>query len=164
MTAIEMMLTAIKTKGYTNAKVCELMGWFPQQLSQRICRNSIKADELLKILELIGVDVKMYDKKTGKEIVGYSSGAGRSARGMVAGVKYSTANSLALANNFYADGVNMFSDGRARELYIDMNGNYFFVEYTEIPGEKDRINPISARDAADFISIYGTEIHKEPKA
>ena len=162
MTAIEMLLTAIKAKGYTNARVSELMGWVPQQLSQRISRNSIKADELFQIFERIGVEFKMFDKDTGKEIVGFSTGAGRPVRGVVSGVKYSTANSFALANNFYADGVNKFSDGRARELYLDMEGNYFFVEYSDRDGEKDRINPVSARDAADFIAIYGTEIHKEP--
>ena len=38
---------------------------------------------------------------------------------MVDRVVYDTAESDALANNFYEDGENKFTDGEALELYID---------------------------------------------
>ena len=80
---------------------------------------------------------------------------------MVDRVIYDTAASDALANNFYADGKNEYSDGMAMELYIDQNGRYFFACYSNLEGVKDRILPISASDAATFIRRYGTATHKE---
>ena len=46
------------------------------------------------------------------------AGAGRRVRAMVDKVKYDTEAASALANNFYADGVNEYTDGKAMELYV----------------------------------------------
>ena len=43
----------------------------------------------------------------------------RFIKAMVDRVVYDTAESDALANNFYEDGENKFTDGEALELYID---------------------------------------------
>ena len=112
-------------------------------------------------MDSIGVDVTLTNRATGKEIRLPTEGVGRRVKAMVDRVIYDTAASDALANNFYADGKNEYSDGMAMELYIDQNGRYFFACYSNLEGVKDRILPISASDAATFIRRYGTATHKE---
>jgi len=162
MPAKELIAAALKETGVTQAEAAAKIGWVPQQLSARFTRNSLRADEFLDLLEAIGVEIKLVVKDSGKEVREHKPGAGRPVRRMVDKVYYDTATSDALANNFYSDGENKYNDGRARELYIDSDGRYFFAEYSENEGEKDRINPVSASDAADFVERYGTKIDKQP--
>lgn len=162
MPAKEMIAAALKATGNTQAEAAARVGWVPQQFSARMSRNSLRADEFLDILNGIGVEVKLVNRETGQEIKERIPGAGRRVKRMVDHVLYDTAESNAIANNFYADGMNKYNDGRARELYVDSEGRYFFAEYTENDGEKDRINPVSGTDAAEFIERYGTEINKCP--
>lgn len=163
MPARELIVAALKETGVTQAEAAAKIGWIPQQLSARFARNSLRADEFLDLLEAIGVEIKLVVKDNGKEIHEHKSGSGRPVRRMVDKIYYDTATSDALANNFYSDGVNKYNDGRARELYVNSDGRYFFAEYSENEGEKDRINPVSASDAADFIERYGTTIQKQPQ-
>ncbi len=162
MPAKELIAAALKSTGKTKAEAAAKVGWVPQQFSARMTRNSLRADEFLDILAGIGVEVLLVVKETGEEVREHIAGAGRRVRRMVDKVLYDTAESNAIANNFYSDGVNQYNGGRARELYIDSEGRYFFAEYSENDGEKDRINPISGADAAEFIERYGTEIQKKP--
>ena len=81
---------------------------------------------------------------------------------MVNSVIYDTANADAISNNFYADGVNEYIDGQAMELYNGNDGQYFFAQYSNYEGVKDRIIPVSDKDAAAFIEKYGTELHRKP--
>lgn len=162
MPAKELIAAALKATKMTQAEAAARVGWVPQQFNGRMVRNSLRADEFLDILDGIGVDVKLVVRETGQEVKERIAGAGRRVRRRVDYVLYDTAESNALANNFYADGVHKYNDGRARELYIDSEGRYFFAEYTENDGEKDRINPVSGSDAAEFIERYGTEINKIP--
>lgn len=163
MPAKELLVAALKSTKTTQAAAAAKVGWIPQQLTARLTRNSLRADEFLDLLDAIGVDIQLVVRETGMPIREHIPGAGRRVCRMVDRVVYDTNESNALANNFYADGVNKYNDGRARELYIDANGRYFFAEYSENEGEKDRINPVSGSDAADFIERYGTEINKEPE-
>lgn len=162
MPANELIAAALKATGKTQAEAAAMVGWVPQQLSARITRNSMRADEFLDILSGIGIEIKLIVKETGETVQEHIPGAGRRVRRMVDRVLYDTSKSNALANNFYADGVNKYNDGRARELYINAEGRYFFAEYSDNEGEKDRINPISGTDAAEFIERFGTEIQKQP--
>lgn len=163
MNAKDMLLAALRETKTTQAEAATKVGWMPQQLSQRIVRNSIRADDFLSLLEAIGVEVTLTVKDTGNTVRVYVKGAGRRVKAMVDRVIYDTAASNAISNNFYADGVNEYSDGKAMELYIDKEGRYFFAEYTNWEGGKDRISPVSAAEAAAFIEKYGTELDKTPK-
>lgn len=162
VTAKEAILAALKETGKTQVDATASIGWLPQKLSGKFLRNTLRADEFLELLDAIGVDVILQVRETGRIVKARIAGAGRRVRKMVNGVIYDTAESDALANNFYADGVNEYSDGRAIELYLDREGRYFFAEYTNIEGVKDRIIPVSGEDAAEFITKYGTKIHKGP--
>lgn len=163
MTSKELLSAALRDTGKTQAEAAAKIGWVPQQLSARLTRNSLRADEFLDLLEGIGIELTMTVKETGKVIRSHIQGAGRRVKAMVDRVTYDTASSDALANNFYADGVNEYTDGKALELYIDKEGRYFFAEYSSWEGVKDRITPVTPETAAVFIEKYGTEVDKTPK-
>lgn len=162
MTAKEILDAAVKATHTTQAELAKKIGWTPQQLSSRIVRNSLRADDFLSLLDASGVDVAFTVRETSEAVKPRIAGAGRRVRAMVDKVIYDTAMSDALANSFYADGVNEYNDGKALELYIDREGRYFFAEYSSWEGVKDRITPVSASDAAAFIERYGVELHKKP--
>ncbi len=164
MTSKEVIAAALKATGHTQAEAAAKMGWVGQQLSARLMRNSMRADELLKFMDVLGIDVTFTVRETGEILKAHIAGAGRRVRGMVNKVIYDTESADALANNFYADGVNEYTDGKAMELYVDKEGRYFFAEYTSWEGAKDRITPVSSKDAAAFIEKYGTDLHKGPAA
>lgn len=163
MTSKELLAAALRDTGKTQAEAAAKIGWVPQQLSARLTRNSLRADELLDLLEGLGIELTMTVKETGKVIRSHIQGAGRRVKAMVDRVTYDTASSDALANNFYADGVNEYTDGKALELYIDREGRYFFAEYSSWEGVKDRVTPVTPETAAAFIEKYGTELDKAPK-
>lgn len=162
MTSKEALTAAMKEKGVTQAETAAMVNWTPMQLSSRLMRSSLRADDFITLLESLGIELVMKEKETGKEIKLRTPGAGRRCKQMVDKVIYDTETSNALSNNFYADGVNEYTDGKALELYIDREGRYFFVEYSDWEGVKDRITPVSGNDAAKFIAKYGTELHKTP--
>lgn len=163
MTSKEVLAAALRDTGKTQAEAAAKIGWVPQQLSARLTRNSLRADELLDLLDGLGVELTLTVRETGKVIRSHIQGAGRRVKGMVDRVTYDTAASDALSNNFYADGVNEYTDGKALELYVDKEGRYFFAEYSSWEGVKDRITPVTAETAAAFIEKYGTELDKAPK-
>lgn len=154
MSSKDILSACLKAVGKTQAETSALIGWSPQQLSARLVRNSMRADEFLLIMDAIGIDVKFFRKGTDKEIKEHVPGEGRRVKGVVDKVMYDTAMSDAIANNFYADGKNKYNDGRARELYVDSEGRFFFAEYCEGEENRDRINPVSALDAAEFTERY----------
>lgn len=163
MTSKEVLAAALRDTGKTQAEAAAKIGWVPQQLSARLTRNSLRADELLDLLDGLGVELTLTVRETGKVIRSHIQGAGRRVKGMVDRVTYDTAASDALSNNFYADGVNEYTDGKALELYVDKEGRYFFAEYSSWEGVKDRITPVTAETAAAFIEKYGTELDKATK-
>lgn len=161
MNAKDTITAALKSVGLTQKEAAAKIGWSPYQINAKIAKGTIRADAFLNLMDSIGVDVTLTNRATGKEIRMPTEGVGRRVKAMVDRVIYDTAASDALANNFYADGKNEYSDGMAMELYIDQNGRYFFACYSNLEGVKDRILPISASDAATFIRRYGTAAHKE---
>ncbi|MCD8295848.1 MAG: hypothetical protein LUE27_11510 [Clostridia bacterium] len=123
-------------------------------------RNSTNADEFIEILDRIGFEVVLADKETGEWLT--LPGYGRRVKQMVNHVAYDTGKANALSNSFFADGKNEYNaDGKASELYRDKEGRYFIAEYSNWVGVKDRIVPVSAETATDFINRYGTDLHKD---
>ena len=155
MSSKDILAMCLKAVDKTQADASALVGWVPQQLSARLVRNSMRADEFLEILDAIGIDVRFFVKENGKEVRSHVQGEGRRVKCVVDHITYDTEVSDAIANNFYADGKNKYNDGRARELYVDEEGRYFFAEYCESEESRDRINPVSPLDAAEFTERYG---------
>ena len=162
MTSKDALMSALSRTGYTQESAAKLVGWVGQQISQRLQRNSMRADEFLNLMDAIGVDVTFTVRATGEVLKDHKSGHGRRVKATADKVLYDTAASDALANSFYEDGVNEFKDGEACELYVDKKGRYFMAEYHE--DGKDRIRPVSASVAAAFIEKYGTTLEKGQKA
>lgn len=163
MTAKEAISIAVKEKGITQAEAAARVGMSPTQLSARIVRGSLRADTFIEILDAVGFDVVLVSQDTKKVLRSRVAGMGRRVRKMIDHVPYDTYKADALSNNFYADGVNEYTDGRARELYVDDDGHYFFAEYCNwSDGGEDTIIPIGSAEAADFISKHGNVIEKGP--
>lgn len=161
MTAKEILTAALKDTEMTQAEAARECGWTPQQLSGKLMRGSLRADEFLELMDSIGIDIEYRVRSSGKKVRARATGYGCRVRGMVDRVIYDTGNSEVLANNFWADGENEYNAGKALELYIDKEGRYFFAEYSSWEGAKNRICPVSAEDAAAFIEKYGTDIFRK---
>ena len=161
MTAKEALVAALSRTGHTKESAAKLVGWNGQQISPRLARNSMRADEFLSIMDAVGVEVTFTVKKTGEVLREHTTGHGRRVHGTVDKVFYDTGAADALANSFFEDGENEYKNGEACELYVDKKGRYFMAEYHE--DGKDRIRSASASVAAAFIEKYGTKIEKGPK-
>lgn len=162
MTAKEIISAALDTIGITQATAAKNYGWSAQQLSQRIVRGSLRVDEFIGLMDSMGIDITFTVRETGKTIKPHISGHGRRVKGVSDGIQYDTEYAEALANSFYADGVNEYSDsGEAFELYIDRDGRYFMAEYSNAEGGRDRVRSVPAEMAAAFIEKYGTVIEKK---
>lgn len=156
---VELTVKELVTAAFRSARVSQVEGtarinWVPQQLSSRLSRGSLRLSEFLELMDAIGIDVQLVNRKTGELVKAHIPGEGRRVSQVVDGVAYDTAKCDALANNFFADGENKYSDGVAMELYRDIDGRYFLAEYTSLAGVKDRIVPVTAEDAAAFIKKY----------
>lgn len=160
MTAKEVIEEALRNTGLTQYAAANLIGWQGQQLSQRLARGSLRADEMLEILDKMGIDVTFTVRASGKTLTSHIPGAGRRVRGICDKVVYDTSNANALSNSFWSDGENEYTEGRATELYVDDSGRYFLAEYSNVEGERDKVTVISAELAAVYIEKYGTQIFK----
>lgn len=162
MKSKDVISAALKEIGISQAESAKSIDWSPQRLSRKVVEGTLRADDFLKLMDAIGVDVEFKVRTTGKTIKARIPGAGRRVRCMVNKVIYDTAASDAVANSFYADGVNEYSDGRVRELYIDKEGRFFFAEYSTWEGQKDLIIPVGRDEAMAFAEKYGRTIFKAP--
>lgn len=154
---------AISKFGLMKFRIAENLGWSPQRLNNKLKTGTVTADEFIRIMDIIGIEVAFEVVSTGKKVIARKKGYGRPVTGMVDKEVYSTTSSIPIANNFYADGVNEYNCGRAAELYLADNGKYFFAEYSEYESVKDSISSVSAEDAMKFIETYGTNLQKGPK-
>lgn len=164
MIAREVLNAALLNRGVTQAESAAMIGWTAQKLSQRLIRNSLRADDFIRLMDALGIEIEFKDKETGEPLKMHTSGYGRRVKGVSDKIQFDTDQSEPLSNSFYEDGVNEFGeDGRAVELYIDKEGRYFFAEYSANEGERDRVRSASASVAAAFIEKYGTDLHKDKK-
>ena len=159
MTVREVFDSVLPAVGKNHETAVAPLGWTKQKISSKMVRNSLKAAELLDILEANGIEPLFRVKETGEIITVRIPGHGRRVRGVSDGVKYDTGKSSAISGTFYADGVHEYDDnGEAQELYIDQQGRYFFAEYNRTDPSKDRVRSVPGGVAAAFIEKYGTEI------
>lgn len=158
---IEALRAAMFNTGLSQNEVAELAGMTKQGLSTKFVNQSFKAKDWIRVLDAIGVDVVLVNRKTGDKIrpVLNLKGHGPRVIGNYDRVRYDTDLSECLASSFYADGENEYTDGVAEELFIDSNSRYFMVVYKE--GERPKINGVSANVAKAFIQRYGIKGREE---
>lgn len=161
MKAVDALAVALRETNTTQAEAAARLGWVPQQLSSRLVRGSLKADEFLDILEAIGVEITLTSKETGRVI--NLTILKRRVKKMVDRVIYNNVAATSVANNFYADGENEFGeDGYATELFVDKEERYFFVDYHAEDPKKDKIRVTSKSAVDDFIEKYGKNKNRAP--
>lgn len=147
----------IEHSGWEIEQVAKIINKTATKFKQRIACGNFRASEFLKIVEGMGYKPKYTIVKT-NNVISFKPrpmAHGRAVSCMVNGVIYSTSQSTALANDFYSDGEHEYNEGRATELYINKDNKYFFVDYTEFEGVKDRVIPITAEVARAFIKKHG---------
>ena len=143
-------------KGLSRRSIALTMGQSNQQFAQKLKRCTMRADELFEVCETIGIDVRFYDKATGKEIKARVCGVGDPVVGTSHGTKFDTEKADALANNFYEDGTNKFrKDGTAQELYVDQRGRFFFALYNA--DGTARIKETTPELAKEFMDQYANK-------
>ena len=152
MTSRELMDAALAKTKNSQAWLARQMGWTPQNFNLRLNRNSIRADEFLALMDVLGVDVTFTMRKTGEILKPHVSGHGRRLCGNCDKITFDTAAAEAISNNFYEDGVNEFN----------AEGRYFMAEY-HTDTSKDRLRTVQSSVAAAFVEKYGTQIEKGPK-
>ena len=163
MTSREILDAALAKTKHTQAWLARQMEWTPQNFNLRLNRNSIRADEFLALLDVLGVEVTFAMRGNGEILKPHVRGHGRRLCGNCDKITFDTSASEAISNSFYEDGVNEFNaDGEAAELYIDSEGRYFMAEYHTDPS-KDRLRTVQSSVAAAFVEKYGAEIEKGPQ-
>ncbi len=158
LTPERIVLLAKKKRGITLEQMAEITGTTAMSLSRKLKLGVLKADELFIIMKAMGFELRFIDKETGLDAEDLD-GEGRPVRGTINRIIFDTEKSIAVANDFFSDGVHKYNSGRARELYIDKRGRYFFAEYSDTDGEKDRIRLASPLEAREFIQLHGKANH-----
>ena len=142
MTSRELMDAALAKTKNSQAWLARQMGWTPQNFNLRLNRNSIRADEFLALMDVLGVDVTFTMRKTGEILKPHVSGHGRRLCGNCDKITFDTAAAEAISNSFYEDGV-------MAEYHTDTS--------------KDRLRTVQSSVAAAFVEKYGTQIEKGKK-
>ena len=78
----EVFNSVLPAIGKTQAEAAANIGWKPQQISQKMTRDSLRAAEFLQIMEANGVEVLFRIKETGETIPVRRDGHGRRLKGM----------------------------------------------------------------------------------
>ena len=148
---------AFSSMKVTQNEAAVAAGFTKQALSTKMVNRTMKVQDWVRILDSIGVDVAIINKKNGKQIRllnGTKSTSDR-VKGISDGIKFDTENADFLASSFYADGKNEYTDGIAEELYVDTSNNYFLVYHYEEDEKKPKIRVVSKNVADAFVEKYG---------
>lgn len=140
MTPVEICKRLISKSQKMQKDVADKMGWTEQCISNKFRRNSLSATEFMKIVEYLGYEIKVVEKKTQVEVSARVKGVGERLRMMVNGEIYDTYKADAIC---HTDENNDTFD----ELYKDDEGRYFVAHYVKWEGGISSISPISENDA-----------------
>ena len=145
--------TIIGKRGISAYEASRRLGLNEQSLTQKIMqRETIQANEFFDVLEHMDVSVMFYDSLTGNILL--SRGENRKdISGMSDCRSYNTAKSVFITSSYEANGYG--HDGKGVDLYVDTEGNYFVVEYTD-GEEKGRIRAVPVHVANAIIDEFGS--------
>ena len=144
MTVADIVKGIIKKSDLQQAQVARLMDWTPQNLSNRLGRNTLYAEDFVKLLDVMGYKMLIVEKDTEEEVKTRKRGRAPRIQMMVNGVKYDTFKADALgclgfAENFY------------QELYKTDDGEYFVVQVAEFDGGVNSITPVTPDVAYELL-------------
>lgn len=124
-------------------------GWIDvakSTFSQKVSRNTFYAEEVLTILDNIGMEIKIVE---GTRLVNKQfGGIGGTVHMMVNRTIYDTDKSIALAHSDWFD-------CWRTELFQDTEGRFFVAHYTNLEAAKPFISEMSKKDAMMYYAKYG---------
>ena len=144
MTPVEIIKDLISKSDIQQKELGEQMGWTEVATSNRLRRNTLSAADFIKMVDILGYEIKIVEKGSDEEVTVRKKGVGERLRMMVNGIKYDTAKSDALCHSD-PDGFGFY------ELYKDDSGRYFVAHYSSWEGGVNTISPISEYDALAMI-------------
>lgn len=144
MTVADIVKEIIKKSDLQQAQVARLMGWTPQNLSNRLGRNTLYAEDFVKLLDVMGYNMIVVEKETEEEVKTRKRGKAPRIQMMVNGVKYDTYKADAL-------GVLSFAENLYQELYKTDEGEYFLVQVAEFDGGVNSITPVTQEVAYELL-------------
>ena len=138
-----------KLSMYAAARKC---GFGEQSFVQKVTqRDSMRAKEFFEDMKKLDVSWSFVVRETGVELekqVYDSRVIGTSDK-----KRFDTKDSTFLASSFYAGGKKFGSDGKAVDLYVDGDGDYFIAEHSENGESRIRTVPKHVADA--IVHTYG---------
>lgn len=147
VTPAEVVKDLISRSSMQQKDVAEKMGWTEQAISNKFRRNSLSAEEYLKMLEILGYELKIVESETSEEVFTRRKGVGSRLKMMVNGIKYDTYKADALCHSDENEDI-------FYELYVDQEGRYFVAQYVNWDGGVNSISPIGAEDAKRLIEKF----------
>ena len=147
MNVAEMCKSLISQSKIRQKDIAEKMNKTSQSLSNKFNRNTLSAEEFVKIIKLLGYEIAIKNPSTGEEIHTYQQGVGKRIQMTVNGVKYDTFKANAICHSNENDVI--FS-----ELYQDRDGRFFVAQYANWKGGRCSISPIGEDDAKILIEKY----------
>lgn len=147
MTPAEIVKDLINRSTMRQKEVAEKMGWTEQTISNKLRRNSLKAEEYLKMLEILGYELKIVERDTSEEVFTRRKGIGERLKMMVNGVKYDTYKADAICHSDENEDIFF-------ELYVDQEGRYFVAQYVNWEGGINSISPIGEEDAKRIVTKF----------
>ena len=144
---IEMVEAAMKYAGVSYPQMAEMLSAGSgkpsarQGIFKKVKSGTIKATDLMKALECIGMNLRIESDGT---IIPDRSAAGERVVRVLKGERYDTKRCCPIANSFYRNGTDRFQDHAAEEMYCDPEKRRYFIahygdgQYVRRRGEKKR--------------------------
>lgn len=145
----------LRDTGKTQKWLADETGTTKQNISNRLKKGTLSADEFIVIAKMLGFQVSLEKMSEGRyrgmEIIPSDGAGGRRLKQMVDGVCYDTGKSKAICHTEEHSGWKM-------ELFADEEGRYFAAHYTDWENTRDYITPCPESVAAQWVlSVKNSE-------
>ena len=143
---------ALEKAGINFQTAAEWIDVAKSTFGQKISRNTFYAEEVLTILDNLGLEVKVVE---GTRLINKKyGGIGGTVHMMVNRTIYDTDKSVALAHSDWFD-------SWRTELFRDDDGRFFLAHYTQLEAAKPFISEMSKKDAEMYYAKYGNGEHSD---
>ena len=122
MTASEMITHAIEDRGVYKKDVASKMGWSAANLTNKLRRNTITADEFIKLADILGFNVQMANKGIELPVKKKTSRIGSRIVATVGDEQFDNSSAAQICHKTSSLSVD-------KELYLD-KGKFFIVTHT----------------------------------
>mgnify|MGYP004463616771 CR=1 FL=1 len=143
MNVSELIRTASLASKTSHKKIAAKMGWSEALFSNRLRRESFSADELYKIMDILGYDLKITEKD-GNEVKPKKPHVGQRVQQFIDGYVFDTEKGDAICCTPKMAGFSF-------ELLKDLpTGKYYIAIYCDFGEQNGFINPVTEDEAIEF--------------